>query len=298
MRSGNVAERVLWLAAFVTGVASPAFAAEGESANTATAGESAVASESAAEVRDKPRLLIMNFKALGVEPSAVEAASDITTGAFQEQGRFEVISTADVQSLIDLEADRSVAGCANNSCLAEIAGALGADFVVTGRMSKLGESFVFKLALLDPGASKNIATETFQIGALETLPKAIKPAVSRLTAKAFGEEAPEVDEALRRDLKKTIPKPVAASPQEEGGGLGLTILLSGLGVAGLATSMGMAGALAAAYALSVVWDAKSSGAAKQLARDTVGPLGIIFMLSGFPVAMIANGLIITGFFVE
>lgn len=43
-------------------------------------------------------------------------------------------------------------GCGDSSCLAEIAGAMGAEFVVFGDVGKLGETFVINLNLFDNNA--------------------------------------------------------------------------------------------------------------------------------------------------
>ncbi len=64
--------------------------------------------------------------------------------------RHPLHTAAELRALADVEAARSVVGCdpEATSCLAELAGALGARYVVTGTIGKLGEHVVLQLSLL------------------------------------------------------------------------------------------------------------------------------------------------------
>lgn len=71
----------------------------------------------------------------------------------EEAGRvdgFEVLSADDVRAALDQEAEKAFLGCEANSCLAEIAAALDASYVVSGGVSSSGEGGTFvRLSLLD-----------------------------------------------------------------------------------------------------------------------------------------------------
>jgi hypothetical protein len=65
--------------------------------------------------------------------------------------RIRILSGTDIRSLMELEAGRQVIGCdaGQTSCLAELAGAMGARFVIHGRVGTLGSLMVLELAVLD-----------------------------------------------------------------------------------------------------------------------------------------------------
>lgn len=63
------------------------------------------------------------------------------------------------RTLADVEAQRSVSGCDQDSasCLAEVAGALGARYVVSGTLGALGSELVLQLTLLDTRTARTLA---------------------------------------------------------------------------------------------------------------------------------------------
>jgi TolB-like protein len=80
---------------------------------------------------------------------AVAAFAPFLTARLAEAGGHAVISADDVSSLLAGEADRQSVGCADDGCLAEIAGALGARLVVLGQVSRLGDGLTWTSTLLD-----------------------------------------------------------------------------------------------------------------------------------------------------
>jgi TolB-like protein len=60
-----------------------------------------------------------------------------------------VIAPDDLRALLEQESRKQLAGCTEESCLTEIAGALGVDALVSGRVSKVDKGFVVSLSLID-----------------------------------------------------------------------------------------------------------------------------------------------------
>jgi hypothetical protein len=64
-------------------------------------------------------------------------------------GTYEVLAQADVVTMIGVEQQRQLVGCDDASCMAELGGALGARWMVSGQVGKLGERRILTLKLLD-----------------------------------------------------------------------------------------------------------------------------------------------------
>lgn len=84
-----------------------------------------------------------------------------------------VIAPDDLRALLEQESRKQLAGCTDDSCLTEIAGALGVDALVAGRISKLDQKgFVVSLSLIEAKEARALGhvSETWggeSIGLLE-----------------------------------------------------------------------------------------------------------------------------------
>jgi hypothetical protein len=67
----------------------------------------------------------------------------------------------DIERLVSLEMKKDVLGCTEVTCMAEIAGALGADFVVTGEIGQIGSSRLMSIRVVDSrnGAAQKTIVE-------------------------------------------------------------------------------------------------------------------------------------------
>jgi hypothetical protein len=73
------------------------------------------------------------------------------------------MSRADIRSMISFEAEKQLLGCGEESCLAELGGALGVEFLVTGSVSRVGEATLLslkKIILRDLKVERRV-TDTF-----------------------------------------------------------------------------------------------------------------------------------------
>jgi TolB-like protein len=245
---------------------------------------------------DKPSLLIMAFTADGVPGRSATSAEDLTAAAFSRTGRFNVIAGADLEQMMQLESNKAALGCNEGECIAEIADALGADFVVTGRISRLGELFVLKLSVLKPAEAKTMVTETFQVKSIEDLAFELSMAGQRMTLITFGEEVPDAlkvsaadqqkksDEEMKEIVDEAVKKQIE---EQEASPMVLTLIYGGLG----ATGVGALGfvvttvVMVAAYVVNGIW-VTSPGSLKAIARPTglvfslIQPLFIVVALGG------------------
>jgi hypothetical protein len=108
---------------------------------------------------------------------------------------------SEIRQMLDLEAEKQTLGCETDSCLAEIADAVGVDVLVTGTLAKVGDESVFGLKRIDQREAKVTGTVTKRLvpaGGEEFL-AAIGPAVEELFP----------DVALRSGVTRGVPPEAA-----------------------------------------------------------------------------------------
>lgn len=102
----------------------------------------------------------------------------------RQQSKAQVVTARDLASVLSHEQQKQALGCTNDSCLAEIAGAAGADRLVIGDVARLGESLVVQLRLLD-ARSAAVLTQShrrFKRGTFDDLLDALSSMVGELLA--------------------------------------------------------------------------------------------------------------------
>jgi TolB-like protein len=211
----------------------------------------------------KPRLLVLDFASDTKEADdAAKSIRDLVTSGLVDADGFEVLSGSDLTEMISLEADKAAAGCSEADCLAEIAGALGAEFVVTGRVGKLGTLYVVKVSMLEPARARTVVHETYEVESLEALAFMLKPAGVRMTALAQSKTVPkgfaqtEVEDEYYAAYDAAAP---VTEVEKEKSLLASTLLYSGLGFLGTAFATGVLAVCGVGYALYIVQNPKSAG---------------------------------------
>lgn len=138
---------------------------------------------------EKPKLAVLDLQVSGAAVEEGTALTDAVTQQVARRGFFEVIASGDIRTLLGVERQRQLVGCTeeSSSCSAELAGALGARFVLSGTLSRLGDAYQLSLQTLDTqksqpvGRSIRIAADVKEL--VDQLPAA--------TAEATGIPAPQ-----------------------------------------------------------------------------------------------------------
>ena len=105
-----------------------------------------------------PSVLMMDLKATYVDAKTVGLVQNLVSSELAQQKGFELITGADLRKMLALQSERQAMGCnAEDSCLSEIAGAMGARYVIYGEMGKLGSFYLLSLNLFDSQESKSTA---------------------------------------------------------------------------------------------------------------------------------------------
>lgn len=134
---------------------------------------------------ERPRLVVLDLQpGAGVEASLTGPLTEALTAEVQRGGFFEVLSTRDLQSLLGLERQRQLLGCGEEakSCMAELTDALGARFVMTGTLARLGEAWQLTLNTLDSQKAQPLGRATRLSRSLEGLRASLPYAVAEATA--------------------------------------------------------------------------------------------------------------------
>ncbi|MFN7132136.1 MAG: hypothetical protein ACK4N5_08640, partial [Myxococcales bacterium] len=108
------------------------------------------------------KVMVLPLKAgPGVNRNSVEVLTDAFVTSLQRLDGLQVLTMKDVDDLLGFERQKAAVNvevskrlgedvCTDNtSCLAEIGGALGTQFIVTGSINKLGSTTAFTVQLLD-----------------------------------------------------------------------------------------------------------------------------------------------------
>lgn len=199
-----------------------------------------------------------------VDRSSLATLTSLVTIALSESGRFEVVSSSDVREVIALEAERQAMGCESDaSCLAEVAGAIGARFVVFGQLGKLGSLYVLTLNLFDSDAATAASRVVTKGETLESLAEQVDDAVRKLVHQG-PKDAPAAGKhkALVLDLKpasgEVAPATGAAAAPPPDQGSFPWLLVTGSSAAGLGVAALIIGGVLGGVGVLVIQEAEAA----------------------------------------
>ena len=139
------------------------------------------AGEAAAPPR-RPRLAFLELQAgPGVPKEVAQTAGELLVVALSETAKFDVISRSDVKTILGYEAQAQLLGCGEASCMMDLGGALGAAFLVSGSLGKLGGELQMILSLIDVNHAQVARRVAQAVSGEGALPSAIREAVGKLT---------------------------------------------------------------------------------------------------------------------
>jgi TolB-like protein len=106
----------------------------------------------------RQRIAVMDVRGVqGVTAGTATILTAIVVDGASRAG-FDVISQSDVSAMIGFEKQKQMLGCKDDSsCLAEIGGALGVDFVLSGQVGQIGSRLHLSFQLLESRKAKVVA---------------------------------------------------------------------------------------------------------------------------------------------
>ena len=93
-----------------------------------------------AAAQAKPKLAVLDFAANGASKELASAAGGVAANELDRMGTFQVVTADAIRNMLAFEKQRQMLGCADAGCMAEIGGALGVDWLVSGKVTKLAAS--------------------------------------------------------------------------------------------------------------------------------------------------------------
>ncbi|MEW5853172.1 MAG: hypothetical protein AB2A00_30600 [Myxococcota bacterium] len=194
----------------------------------------------------------------GVKPDAADLLYSKLVSTVRGQRRFSrVVGTKEIESLLGFEKQRQLLSCESSSCIAEVAGALGVDYLIGGNVGLLGKTWVFNLfitntrtAQVEASASKEASGDSEEallklipdlvVELLSDLGRATAPVATPAPAQPVETPAPQTA-ASPAPTPTPAPSPATTSSppvaEDAGGGGGPGRILMALGAAGIASTV-------------------------------------------------------------
>ena len=128
-------------------------------------------------------ILALDLESVNSDPETTKAVGRLVVAALGELPEVQVTSQDDMRTLANLDAARQAMDCAATSCLADLAGALGARAVLFGSVTGLGGTTSIALSLYDSKTAR-ISRRNVDAHELGAVPEALRPAVRALLTDA------------------------------------------------------------------------------------------------------------------
>ena len=143
---------------------------------------------SAAPPDARLKLAVLDFQAPPSGASLASAAGGVVANELDRIGVFKVVSGDQIRALLALERQKQILGCTEGGCLTEIGGALGVDYLVSGRVSIIGGgaspvTFSIDLTLSSVRLASREGSAIESARTESELMQRLPRAVGRLTAK-------------------------------------------------------------------------------------------------------------------
>jgi TolB-like protein len=238
---------------------------------------------------EKTKIVVLELEASGIESAQAELVGGVVAQTLSRFDTLEVVTTDDIRRVADFEAQKQALGCDQESCLAEIAGAMGAQYVIFGRLGALEESLLVQLNLFDAGAARPVAREDLRGKSLDELVDRMGPATTRLARTLLPEGAViEVEDET----------PTATTGSAEGpGALTLGLRWGGAGLGALGLAVGTVATTIALIEVGVVSDTAQPAKARNDGK-LVGAAMVITAGASGVVAVLGLGAFGVSFILE
>ena len=225
---------------------------------------------------------VPEFRGVNVSDQTISFYSEHFAQNLRTNG-LTVVTSREIAAIIGMERQKQLLGCdEGNSCLAELANALGADAIVLGDLGRFGNTFQANVKVLSASNGQVLAMGSQRVdGEVKVLDALAQ--LGRALSRAVFEESGRARTALARpSLRSWAWVPLVSGGLLAGGGA----MLFGLARADHAALTGMGEPLsdAAAIALRDGGFAKQTAGVVGMAVGVAGlGLGLAFLLLGAPV---------------
>jgi len=130
------------------------------------------------------RVAVYTLELQGVAPNVGALVTESLLGEVKKLKLIQAVGMDEIRDMLSFEATKQLAGCSEtaDSCLADLAGALGVDELLTGKLGKVDQSSTLLLRRIDQkrAAVKATVNDRLKAGSGQEFLAAIGPAVERL----------------------------------------------------------------------------------------------------------------------
>lgn len=240
--------------------------------------------------------------------SATEGSllTSLVANAASRDARFDVLTRDDVKNAVAVEADRQGLGCEESTCLAELAGALGARIVVYGSVGQLGEDTLLTLNLFDSDAASSGGRRVARGKTITELSSVVEATTTELLEGFLKKSGAAPDARVRLlvldlEVRAGVEPPPPPPPPEKGPPV--------LGLAGIGTAVVGAVGVGVGVYFDVAAQGQDTAARKSDltqkdasalfdARDQSGFIALTSYLVGGAIVTIGAGVALAGFVLE
>ncbi|HSN14868.1 MAG TPA: PEGA domain-containing protein [Anaeromyxobacteraceae bacterium] len=85
----------------------------------------------------RPKIAVLDLQANGASKELTSAATSATANEIDRIGAFRVVTSEAIRDMLAFEKQRQMMGCTDGGCIAEIGGALGVDYIVSGKVTRI-----------------------------------------------------------------------------------------------------------------------------------------------------------------
>ena len=142
--------------------------------------------------QELPTLVVLNLVAEhGIDEGKVRLLNELLLTEFGRRAHYRVMGGSDIEAMLSLEMQKQLTGCTDTECLADIGGALGADFLAISNVGRVGDYYLFNVKIINVRTSEVMERWSEQVKGVEgKLMMALRRSVAAVTKTA----PPETEE--------------------------------------------------------------------------------------------------------
>ncbi len=128
-----------------------------------------------------PKVVLSGIRCYhGVDKGTGQVLGDLVLEALLNRHGIRALGPNDITQMLKAEDRRRLISCDDESCLVELAGAMGTDWLIGGSVGKLDDIFVFNLMLIDSKKAKVTSRVSQTITKLKLAPALVGPMIDKL----------------------------------------------------------------------------------------------------------------------
>ena len=146
-----------------------------------------VDSKGAPKAFERPTVAVLPFETQEADADKGSGLVSILASRLSQSGRAKVLTQADFLAILGAERQRQMlqtgnCGEADGQCMAELSGAVGARYLVSGRLDRFGSKWVVTATLYDSQRSEMAAKPSVEVDREEAIPSAARQVADELVA--------------------------------------------------------------------------------------------------------------------